>query len=70
MHIPTPAYTLVKKDGFYSVSIHTSSESAEAMDVTADREKALRLFSVLEENTVFPENLYEILDDLLGVEIW
>ena len=66
----TPKYTLTEKAGAYGIVIEADGEISSAEDVTRSKERAEWLYKLLSENTVYPENLPEILDDLLGVEIW
>lgn len=70
MSMPKVTYALFVRGGLYGIRVHSAAAQAEAEDLTDDAAKAKWLLELLETNTVFPENLYEVLDDLLGVELW
>lgn len=63
-------YVLFHKTGAYGVAVSADGYTATAEDVTASAENAGYLLGLLSEGTVFPENLWEVLDDLLGTEVW
>lgn len=65
-----PAYSILRSKDAYGVRVTYGDASVTAEDVTPSRAQAETLLQLLRENVVYPENLYEILDDLLGVELW
>ena len=63
-------YELFHKSGAYGITVRTGETVAEAEDVADTAEKAGYLLGILAHGTVFPEQLLEVLDDLLGTEVW
>lgn len=70
MQVHPPIYALLAQNGLYGIRLQSGTEVLEAAELTADRQKALQLLQLFQENTVYAENFYEILDDLLGTVIW
>ncbi len=70
MLMPKVTYALFLRNGLYGILVRSTDAQAEAAELTADADKAAWLLELLKTNTVYPENLYEILDVLLGVELW
>lgn len=64
-------YQLFAASDGYGLSAGIVGKDADAVCIphlSADREAAKRIFSLLSENTVFPYNICEVLDDLLAVD--
>ena len=70
MTMPKVTYALFRRGGLYGIRVCSPAAQAEAAELTADLAKAEWLLALLESNTVFPENLCEVLDDLLGTVLW
>lgn len=69
--MPTPPiYTLLAENGLYGIRLQEGTRTLYADALTADRARAERLLHLLRENTVYAENFYEILDDLIGTVVW
>lgn len=63
-------YELFHKAGAYGIAVSADGKTETAEDLTDTAEKAGYLLGLLAEGTVFPENLWEVLDDLLGTAVW
>ena len=64
-------YQLFAVSGGYALSACIVGNDADAVHIpqlTTDPETAKRIFSLLSENTVFPYNICEVLDDLLAID--
>ncbi len=65
-----PTYSLHASHGLYGICLQEGATVRVAPTLTADREKAEQLLQLFREHTVYAENFYEILDDLIGTVIW
>lgn len=61
-------YSLTEVDGEYGLSVccQNSGEFVEVNRITDDIEVAEKIKNLFAEHTVFPANVFEILDDLLA----
>lgn len=66
----TPTYTLLDSGNSYGISAEAGGKCIRVEGITQSSEDARRILCLLSENIVYPENVMEILDDLLGVDIW
>lgn len=62
-------YTLYRAAGTYGISVRSDAEKEDQIlvdDIARDLTLAKRIQTLFAENLVFPSNVPEILDDLLG----
>ena len=65
-------YNLIQDENAYGLEIKAYGEKQPyiyADDITRDLNKAIEIFDLFADNTVFPQNALEVFDDLLGVVI-
>ena len=71
MHVGNTAidYSIVVSGESFGLEVSTKGDFEEYIlveDVTREFEEAEKLLKMFAENTVFPDNVLEIFDDLLG----
>lgn len=66
----TPTYTLLQSGSSYGIAVEADGKCIRVESITENIEDAGQILRLLAENTVYPDNVLEILDDLLGVQFW
>ncbi len=62
-------YAIEQRGSAISLSVSTDvpNEHICIEDIAADTDTAVKIMMLLADNLVFPSNVYEILDDIIGV---
>jgi|GEM_PF-1629173 len=63
-------YTLFENENGYGITVSEGGSTVKVEDLSRNVEDAKRVLLLLADGTVFPQNVYEILDDLLGIEVF